>query len=195
MASGADLKLRLTINDQVTRRLKALSQKLQNRLTKEGMNEAGKLLSRMAADFAPTSKDQRLVPGLLKRAISFKTKTYRRRSSSQYAYVVVLIVGPRKGFRTPKSFKKARAALREAGGRRQEIRELWMSMRKKTRYAKVIGKTQSGGEIYQVPSYYAHLAGPRRRATFIRQAAQAGRRLVSSLLEGKLRQALSEAGG
>jgi hypothetical protein len=156
------MKLQIQVRDGITAKLKSLPQKIQNRVQKEGLNEAGRIVAGEMASRAPVSRDPRLVPGLLQKAIGAKTKTYRRK-------IVVLVVGPRKGFRTNKKTKE----------------------RKRTRFARVIG-TRNGKELLQIPSKYAHLAGPGRKATFGREGARAGKRLAESVLAGKLRQALAD---
>lgn len=143
---------------QTIRQLDGLKDSLKNKIMRKWMDAAGKVIRDEAKKRAPVLRDRKkyphLIPGLLKKSIGVKVKTYK-------SGVTVAIIGPRTDYRSvrdPGTGKVVRQTKKNA-----------------TKFAAIA----KGGAFIQNPTKYAHLLelGTKKMAArpFLRPAIESKR--------------------
>jgi hypothetical protein len=144
------------------RHLDGLRRSIQTKVLKDALGAGAKLVLESERSAAPHSTDPRLIPGLLEISLGVKVKVYRNDGA------VVILVGPRTKMGQD---KKTTARKLTAFGRRAE---------------KLQAKQKRKLGSKQVPTQYAHLAGPGRKQKFMDRAKSVTASQVKELVISKI---------
>ena len=136
------------------RSLDGLDKKLRTKILRKAVKAGAVELRKEMRSRVPVSRDEtapQLVHGLLRASMGEKIKIYRKG-------IAVAIVGPRSGFK-----KNRKTGQRERTGIGK-------------RALRIATKKNLGQKAFiQNPTYYAHLAGPKRKPEYMKAAFQAAR--------------------